>query len=145
MNTIKNYQTYTNKTIDKSSCVEIQLGKQRKKRFKETSIFFNSDDFLLLEQTIWDNYREYSPDSVVKIQTEEWVKIIRGIKELRKLLQNPVYNDELISNLNIKSFDKEFYKENYLLINKNIDKMLNSFIEWIEPNLQNDEYISITG
>ncbi len=145
MDTNKIYQMYTSKTIDRSSCVEIQLGKQRKKRFKDSSTFFTTSDFLLLEQTIWDNYREYSPNSTVKIQSNEWVKVIEGIKRLSALLQNKVYQDELIYELGLEAHDKESYIENYLIINENINKMLLSFIEWIEPKLATNEYITIAG
>jgi len=145
METNKIYQMYNSKTIDRSSCVEIQLGKQRKKRYKDSSTFFTTSDFLLLEQTIWDNHREYSPNSTVKIQSNEWVKVIEGIKTLSVLLQNTVYQDELIYELGVKAHDKESYIENYLIINKNIDKMLKSFIEWIEPKLKSNEYITING
>jgi hypothetical protein len=145
METNKIYQMYNSKTIDRSSCVEIQLGKQRKKRFKDSSTFFTTSDFLLLEQTIWDSYREYSPNSVVKIQSIEWSKIIEGLKELSILLKNTVFQDKFIYELGIKNHDKETYIENYLIINKNIDKMVVNFIEWIEPKLKDNEYITITG
>lgn len=145
METNKIYQMYNSKTIDRNSCVEIQLGKQRKKRFKDSSTFFTTSDFLLLEQVIWDNHREYSTDSVVKIQSNEWIKIIEGMKELSVLLKNTVFQDEFIYELGIKAIDKESYIENYLIINKNIDKMLVSFIEWIEPKLKDNEYITICG
>ena len=141
----KIYQMYNSKTIDRSSCVEIQLGKQRKKRYKDSSTFFTTSDFLLLEHTIWDNHREYSPNSTVIIQSKEWVKVIEGIKRLSVLLQNTEYQDEFIYELGLKTHDKESYIENYLTINNNIDKMLVSFINWLEPKLESNEYLTIAG
>ena len=87
MDRSKTYQIYTNKTIGKIPCVEIQLGKQKKKKYRDTSVFFSQAAFQTLEETIWDNYREYSSNSTVKIQVEEWVKIIKGFGELTELLK----------------------------------------------------------
>lgn len=145
METNDNYKIYNSKSIDRSSCVEIQLGKQRKKRFKESSIFFRSNDFLVLEETIWDNHREYTTNSVVKIQSSEWTKIILGIKDLCVLLQNPSYDEEIVRLLGIKKQDQKSYKDNLLTINQNIDRMLKEFIQWIEPKLESNDYITITG
>lgn len=145
METNDNYKIYNSKSIDRSSCVEIQLGKQRKKRFKESSIFFRSNDFLVLEETIWDNHREYTTNSVVKIQSSEWTKIILGIKDLCVLLQNPSYDQEIVRLLGIKKQDQKSYKDNLLTINQNIDRMLKEFIQWIEPKLESNDYITITG
>ncbi len=140
------YQMYNHKTIDRKECIEIQLGRQKKKKFKDTSVFFSSESFIPLGQTIWNNFREYQPNSNVKISTNEWLKIIRGLNKLSELLQDSVYNEELLDLLRFKTEDqKNLYKSDFTSINKNIDNMIKSFITWIEPNLQDHDYITING
>ena len=36
METNNIYQLFTSDSVDKKSCIEVQLGKQKKKRFKDT-------------------------------------------------------------------------------------------------------------
>lgn len=140
------YHMYNNKTINKDSCVEVQLGKQKKKKYKATSVFFTSESFIQLEQTIWDNFREYMPDSVVKISQKEWIKIIQGLKELSELLKNTELNNGMFQHLSIKtSYDKKAYKTDFIEINKNINKMVIEFINWLEINVPQNEYITITA
>lgn len=140
------YQMHNNKTIKSKECIEIQLGRQKKKKYKDTSVFFSNESFSPLGQTIWNNFREYQPNSNVKISAKEWMKIIRGLNKLSDSLQDSVYKEELIALLRFKTEDqKNLYKSDFISINKNIDSMLKSFIAWIEPELQNHDYITISG
>mgnify|MGYP000852325339 FL=1 len=146
METNNIYQLFTSDSVDKKSCIEVQLGKQKKKRFKDTSIFFSPEGFGPLEQTIWDNFREYSSNSTVKISSKEWAKIVVGLQELSVLLKDKTYNKELLSILGFKSLDmKQMYEVNFTTINLSVDKMLQSFIAWIEPNLKDNDFITING
>ena len=140
------YQMYNSKTIKSKECIEIQLGKQKKKKFKDTSVFFNNESFVPLEKTLWNNFREYQPYTNVKISSKEWIKIIKGFKKLSVSLKENVFQDELQYQLGfISSEDKQQYESDFGSINRNIDDMLLGFIAWIEPLLQNNDFITICG
>ena len=145
MENINISQLYNNETIKDISSIEVQLGKQKKKKYQNTSFYFSTEGFVPLEKTIWNNFREYNSHSTLKIRTEEWEKIIRGFKKLSVLLKSTEYNDETTDLLGFKSNGKhEDYKKNFASINKDIDIMLTGFIDWIEPELPNHSHITIT-
>jgi len=69
-----------------------------------------------------------------------------GLQELSVLLKDKTYNKELLSILGFKSLDmKQMYEVNFTTINLSVDKMLQSFIAWIEPNLKDNDFITING
>ena len=60
------YKQLLKQDIKGKNYVEIAFGKQRKKKFRKTSIFYEPEVFGLFEAVIWDHYREYNRKGLYK-------------------------------------------------------------------------------
>lgn len=128
------------------NCIEVQLGKQRKKRNKSSSVYFTPEAFGPLEQTIWDNFREYQSGAIAKIHSSEWQKIVRGFAELSAALKKSDLSRDTLELLGFNEMlTRDYYKENHESINVNVDVMLHQFIDWINEAIKDNEYITICG
>lgn len=140
---LSEYKVLQKKDLQGKKYTELRIGKQRKKGFKQDSIYLKPMAFSLLDGFIWDKYREYSPTTTNAISSREWKRIFSEFDAFIATLEDTTSLSDIKRILGLRS-------RNDLPENIDVDEFKKVVIEmfqavetWITDHMSEEGYITI--
>lgn len=137
------YNLLSKRDIKGKDYVEVSLGKQRKKKFRDTSVFYEKDVFSLFDATLWDHYREYNRKGVNKLSKRECERITDGLDQVMQEIQACQTPKELKQAFGIRHHKSLPDYEDFDIFKKQVYNLFKEFKEWLETNSKTEDYITI--
>jgi len=131
------------KDLNGSDYIEVRPGKHRKKKLHKESIYFYPDMFSLLDDIIWDKYREYSPTTTNVIRMGDWERILEGFQECLLACKSATSLEDLKKALRLRSHDDLNFDQDFDRLLEAFTQFISDFSSWIEQTIKEEKYISI--
>ena len=131
------------KDLSGNDYVEVRPGKHRKKKLHKESIYFYPDMFSLLDDLIWDKYREYSPTTTNTIRMGDWERILEGFEEFLLASKSATSLEDLKKALHLPSHEELIFDQDFDVLLEEFATFIKDFSKWIEETIKEEKYISI--
>lgn len=120
--------------------VLLQAGKGKA---KFTKIYINHHGFSYVEGLIWDKYREFSREKITKIHSEDFDRIIEGLRKATTSLEDNLDDLEIKSTLKF-NLARPKYKLSHVQENfESFTQMLIEITEWLSKVISQEKYVYI--
>ena len=123
--------------------IEVRIGKHKRRAFKETSIYFRAETFLLFEGTIWTQYREYSVDRSNVIATNEWLRIVDELRAVASRIREASDADAVKSALRVRHHDLLPEYHDFSTFQTKLAELFEAFADWIKTATTTADHLSI--
>lgn len=139
------YRLFQRNELSGKNYTEIRLGKQRKKAFNDSSIYFTKPVFAMLEGSIWAKYREYSPGRAIAIANDEWRRILDEFADVIRTIESTNDATELLDLLGFRTHDELPVHQDFKIFKQEILSLYQGFSDWLNKHLETERYITICG
>lgn len=129
--------------LEDKNYIEVRIGKHKKRAYKEDSVYFRPETFLMFEGTIWTQYREYSVDRYNVIATNEWIRIADELRTVATRIREASDPDVVKTALRVRHHDLLPDYADFPHFQEELAGLFEAFADWIKEATKEADHLSI--